>query len=122
VLVDHKADAEGDVKVYYVLGDHGLCGNAEWYTCLYRMACVKCPFFIPHDQAAVIHSRDTVETFLKKVQLTPEEVAAVEDDRDKMTETHERTRGVPFPHTLHQRAKGAATRGIPLTMIQSERI
>ncbi len=86
------------------------------------MACVKCPFFIPHDQAAVIHSRDTVETFLKKVQLTPEEVAAVEDDRDKMTETHERTRGVPFPHTLHQRAKGAATRGIPLTMIQSERI
>lgn len=118
VLVDHKADAGGDVKVYYVLGDHGLCGNAEWYTCIYRMACVKCPFFIPHDQAAVIRSRDTVETFLKKVQLTPEEIAAVEDDRDRLAETHERTRGMTLPRTLHQRAPGAATRGIPLTVIQ----
>ena len=117
VLVDHKADADGDVKVYYVLGDHGLCANAEWYTCIYRMACVKCPFFIPHDQAAIIQSRDTVETFLKQVQLTPEEVAAVEDDRDKLAATHERTRALPPPRTLHQRARGAPTRGIPLPVI-----
>jgi len=119
VLVDHKADAGGDVRVYYVLGDHGLCGNAEWYTCMYRMACVKCPFFIPHDQAAVIRSRDTVETFLKQVHLTPEEIAAVEDDRDKLTATHERTRALPPPRTLHQRARGVPTRGIPLPMIRS---
>ncbi len=117
VLIDHKADNAGDVKVYYVLGDHGLCGNAEWYTCIYRMACIKCPFFIPQDQAAVIRSRDTVEAFLKKVQLTPEEVTAAEDDRDKLTETHERTHGAPPPHTLHQRATGSSTRGIPLTVL-----
>jgi len=117
VLVDHQADADGSVKVYYVLGDHGLCGNAEWYTCIYRMACVKCPFFIPQDQAAIIRSRDTVETFLKKVQLTPDEMAAAEDDRDKLAETHERTYDAPLPRLLHQRAKGAATRGIPLAVI-----
>lgn len=122
VLVDHQADADGTVRVYYVLGDQGLCGNAEWYSCIYRMACIKCPFFIPQDQAAVIRSRETVEAFLKKVDLTPEEIAAVEDDRDKLGETHDRTHGMPMPRVLHQRAKGLAVaeRGIPLSVVQRE--
>jgi hypothetical protein len=51
-LVDTKADANGEVKVSYVLGDHGLCGNPDWATCLYWMACIKCPFFVPKDQAS----------------------------------------------------------------------
>jgi integrase len=118
VLIDHQADPGGAVKVYYVLGEHGLCSNAEWYSCIYRMACIKCPFFIPQDQAAVIRSRETVETFLKTVELTPEEVAAVEEDRDKLTETHERTRALPRPNALHQRAKGRSERGIPLRVVQ----
>jgi integrase len=119
-LVDHTADPHGDVKVYYVLGDHGLCSNAEWYTCIYRMACIKCPFFIPQDQASVIRSRNTVETFLKRVQLTPEEIAAVEDDRDKLIETHERTRGLPVPRMIRQCGRGVTTPGIPVQVLQDQ--
>ena len=29
-LVDTKADANGEVNIYYVLGEHGLCGNPDW--------------------------------------------------------------------------------------------
>jgi len=119
VLIDRQADAAGQVNVYDVLGDHGLCSNAEWYACLYRMACIKCPFFIPHDQATVIKSRETVETFMKKVGLTPDELAAVEDDYSKMTETLERTTGVPPPVTLRQRMKGTRMTGIPLAVLNA---
>lgn len=54
------------------------------------------------------------------MQLTPEEVAAVEDDRDKLAETHERTRALPPPRTLHQRGKGMSTRGIPVEVINGK--
>ena len=120
VLVDRKAGDEGAMKVYYVLGDHGLCSNAEWYTCIYRMACIKCPFLIVQDQASLIRSQDTVETFLKSVQLTPEELAAAEDDRDKIQETVARTDGLSPPRTLYQRAKGTGTRGIPLKVLHRD--
>ena len=43
-LVETKADPHGNIKVYYVLGDDGLCSNPEWATCIYRLACRKCPF------------------------------------------------------------------------------
>src|SRR5258708_6724786 len=55
-LVETKADPHGNLKVYYVLGDDGLCSNPEWATCIYRLACRKCPFFIPKEQARQIRS------------------------------------------------------------------
>ena len=30
VLVDTKADTNGEVKVYYILEDYGLCANPDW--------------------------------------------------------------------------------------------
>ena len=59
-LVDTKADANGEVKIYYVLGEHGFCSNAEWASCLYRMACVKCPFFVPKEQGQLIQAQKSV--------------------------------------------------------------
>src|SRR5438045_3773091 len=56
--------ANGDVKIYYMLGDHGLCGNPDWAFCLYRMACIKCPFFVPKDQALLIEASKTVKRFM----------------------------------------------------------
>ena len=85
-LVDTKAEANGEVNIYYVLGEHGLCGNPDWASCLYRMACIKCPFFIPRDCALLIQSRKTVKRFMEIVELTDEELAAVQDDYDKLEE------------------------------------
>jgi integrase len=113
-LVDTKADTNGEVNIYYVLGEHGLCGNPDWASCLYRMACIKCPFFLPRDQAFLIESRKTVKRFMEVVELTDEELTAVQDDYDKLNEAVERTQSLQAPTMLRRRAKGSKSRGIPL--------
>jgi len=117
-LVDTRADANGEVKVYYVLGDHGLCGNPDWASCLYRMACIKCPFFVPKERVHLIAASKTVKRFLEVVELTDEELLAVQDDSSKLEEAVERTKHLPAPTLLRRRAKGAKNRGIPLTVFQ----
>ena len=119
--VETKADEEGHVKIYYVLGDHGWCSNADWASCLYRMSCIKCPFFVPKEQAQLIEARATMKRFLEVVNLTPEEIAAAQEDLDKLDETLERTRQHPRPTVLRQRAKGSRQRGIPLTVLNLEK-
>ena len=119
VLVDTKADANGTVNVYYVLGDHGLCGNPDWASCLYRMACIKCPFFVPRGQAQLLIACQTVKRFMERVELTDEELAAVQDDYDKLQAAVQRTQQLVSPTEVRRRAKGAKSRGIPLTVLTS---
>jgi integrase len=119
--VETKADEEGNVKIYYVLGDPGWCSNADWASCLYRMSCIKCPFFVPKEQAQLIEARATMKRFLEVVNLTPEEIAAAQEDLDKLDETLERTREQPRPTVLRQRAKGSRQRGIPLAVLNLEK-
>jgi len=118
-LVDTQAEANGKVNIYYVLGEHGLCGNPDWSSCLYRMACIKCPFFVPKDQAQLIEARRTVKRFMEVVELTEEELAAVQDDYHKLEAAVERTQHVIPPTMLRRRAKGAVSRRIPLTVLNT---
>lgn len=118
-LVDTKADANEKVNIYYVLGEHGLCGNPDWSSCLYRMACIKCPFFVPKDQAQLIEASRTVKRFMEVVELTEEELAAVQDDYQKLEGAVERTQHVAPPTMIRRRAKGATRRGIPLTVLST---
>ncbi len=118
-LVDTRADVTGKVNIYYVLGEHGLCGNPDWSSCLYRMACIKCPFFVPKDQARLIEACRTVKRFMEVVELTDEELAAVQDDYHKLEAAVERTQQVATPPVLRRRAKGATSRGIPLTVLNT---
>jgi hypothetical protein len=118
VLIDTKADDNGDVKVYYVLGEHGLCGNPDWATCSYRMACIKCPYFVPNDQAQLIAASRTARRFMELVDLTDDELRAVEDDQTKLEEAARRTEHLSTPTLLRRRAKGAQNRGIPLSMLR----
>jgi integrase len=118
-LVDTKADVKGKVNSYYVLGEYGLCGNPDWSSCLYRMACIKCPFFVPKDQARLIEASRTVKRFMEVVELTEEELAAVQEDYTKLEEAVERTQHLSPPTTLRRRAKGAESRGIPLTVLNT---
>lgn len=118
-LVDTKADITGKVNIYYVLGEHGLCGNPDWSSCLYRMACIKCPFFLPTDQARLIEASRTVKRFMEVVELTEEELAAVRDDYHKLEAAVERTQHIATPTVLRRRAKGANSRGIPLSVLNT---
>lgn len=119
VLVDTKADAQGQVNVYYVLGEQGLCGNPDWASCLYRMACMKCPYFVPNELAYLIASRNTVKRFMELVELTDEELAAVQEDEDKLQQSIERAQHTSLPTLLRRRAKGTAQRGIPLVVLNN---
>lgn len=83
------------------------------------MSCIKCPFFVPKEQAQLIEARTTMKRFLEVVNLTPEEITAAQNDLDKLDETIERTRDQPHPTTLRQRAKGATQRGIPLVVLHT---
>jgi len=83
------------LPVYYVLGDHGLCSNPAWATCECRMACIKCPFFVPREPAQLIRSRQTVKHFLEIVQLSDHELAAVQDDEQKLAANIQRTQDLP---------------------------
>ncbi len=60
-LVDTKTDVNGEVKMYYALGEHGLCGNPDWASCLYRMVCIKCPFFMPRDQEEAVERTQSLQ-------------------------------------------------------------
>ena len=55
------------------------------------MACIKCPFFVPKEQAQLIEARTTMKQFLEVVNLILEEVTTVQNDLDKLNETIERT-------------------------------
>jgi hypothetical protein len=48
VLWDVEALTSGQSEgvLYYDLG-HGLCANPYWHQCPYRMACVRCPMYVP---------------------------------------------------------------------------
>jgi integrase len=118
-LVDTKADVNREVKVYYVLGDHGLCGNPDWASCLYRMSCIKCPFFVPKERVQLIAASKTVKRFMEVVELTDEELLAVQDDYSKLEEAVKRTEYLPAPTLLRRRAKGTKNRGIPLTVLNT---
>ncbi len=118
-LVETKADSHGNIKVYYVLGDDGLCSNPEWATCIYRLACRKCPFFIPKEQARQLRSRDGIKRFLEVVELTEAEKRAVEEDLQKIEENMEQTAQHSLPMNLHQRPKGEKVRGIPLQVLNT---
>src|SRR6266699_6696856 len=78
------------------------------------MACIKCPFFLPRDQAFLIESRNTVKRFMEVVDLTDEELGAVQDDYNKLEKAVERTQSLQAPTMLRRRAKGSKSRGIPL--------
>ena len=62
-----------------------------------------------------------MKRFLEVVNLTPEEIAAAQEDLDKLDETLERTRKQLRPTILRQRAKGSKQRGIPLTVLSPEK-
>ncbi len=41
--------------MYYELG-HGLCANPYWHQCPYRMACVRCEFYVPGERAQYVRA------------------------------------------------------------------
>jgi ribosome biogenesis protein Nip4 len=83
------------------------------------MACIKCPFFVPKNHVQLLEACRTVKRFMEVVELTDEELHAVQDDCQKLEEAVQRTQPLVAPTTLRRRAKGAKSRGIPLAILNT---
>jgi hypothetical protein len=80
VLVDPSAAAKGEPAIFYYLGDGDYCANPAWASCPHRMACLKCPMYVPQTTGKLIEARQGILRLLAEVPLSDEEKAVAEGD------------------------------------------
>jgi hypothetical protein len=113
-LVDLEGGPGGTPRVYTMLEDEALCGNPEWASCPARMACMQCEFHVPRDLARVVAARASVRQMLQKVDLRPDEHAALERDEAGLSATIARAQDQRPPVVLHRRARADRRLGLGL--------
>lgn len=83
VLVDQDAIRNGAVEnwLHYDLG-HGYCNNDFFVKCAHRLACARCSFYLPKDssQAQMLEAQTNLRRMMQEIELTDEEVSAIEGD------------------------------------------
>lgn len=79
VLLDVEALKASEGALYYEMG-HGLCSNPYWQKCPHRMACVRCEFYVPGEEAQYVRAKKGVRRMLEQIPLTDEERRAAEGD------------------------------------------
>jgi hypothetical protein len=97
VLVDPSAIAKGEPAIFYYLGDGDYCTNPAWASCPHRMACLKCPMYVPKETTQLIEARDGVLRLMQEVPLTEEEKSVAVGDVQALTRYIEGRRHVPTP-------------------------
>jgi len=98
VVVDPTAAAKGEPAIFYYLGDGAYCANPAWASCPHRLACLKCPMYVPKETAQLIEARDGVLRLMQEVPLTAEEKSVAEGDVQALTRYIEGRKDVPPPH------------------------
>jgi hypothetical protein len=103
---------------YYDLGG-GYCGYDFFAKCPHRMACAHCDFYTPKasSKGQLLAVKAGVEQMLEELDLTDEERAALEGDRDALAALTERLAHVPTPAGPTPKELGTASAFIPLTAV-----
>ncbi|MFI7135784.1 tyrosine-type recombinase/integrase [Nonomuraea sp. NPDC050153] len=125
VLIDREsiltgAAAEGNQPwKYYDLGD-GYCSYDFFAKCPHRLACARCPFYLPKDshRGQLLAVRDGIDQMLEQLELTEEERQALEGDRDAVAALAERLADVPTPAGPTPKDLGTQPAFIPLTTLR----
>jgi integrase len=101
VLLDVEALTSGEngQALYYELG-HGLCANPYWHKCPYRMACVKCPMYVPGEEAQYVRAKQGVRRMLETIPLTDEERRAAQGDEEALSQLLGKSESVPVPANI----------------------
>ncbi|MFB4273413.1 tyrosine-type recombinase/integrase [Nonomuraea sp. GTA35] len=127
VLIDRDsiltgAAATGQPWKYYDLGE-GYCTYGFFAKCPHRLACARCPFYLPKQSHAgqLLAVKDGIEGMLEQLDLTDDEREALEGDRDAVTALAERLAAIPTPAGPTPRQLGAHTAFIPLTALGDRR-
>jgi integrase len=104
VLIDRETILSGAATggdqpwKYYDLGD-GYCTYDFFAKCPHRLACARCPFYLPKESSAgrLLEVKDGVDQMLERLILTDDERTALEGDRDALTALAERLAKIPTP-------------------------
>jgi integrase len=97
ILLDPGAAAKGEPAIFYHLGDGDYCANPAWAKCPHRMACLRCPMYVPRTTDKLIEARDGVLRLLQEVPLTDEEKAVAEGDVHALNRYIQKRTNVPPP-------------------------
>jgi len=125
VLIDQDAiksgaAADGQPWRYYDLG-HGLCTYDFFDTCLHRMACAKCSFYVPKGSSLeqVMEGKANLLRMKQELSLTEEEAAAVDDGLVALDALHQKLADVPTPAGPTPRQLGDALQQTAFISVQT---
>jgi hypothetical protein len=128
VLIDREsiltgAAAGGQPWKYYDLGD-GYCSYDFFAKCPHRLACAKCSFYLPKQSNAgqLLAVKDGINQMLEQLDLTDDERAAPEGDREAIAAIVERLADIPTPAGPTPHELGTVRTFIPLTQVLQGRI
>lgn len=103
VLVDQDAirsgaTGQGAPWRYFDLG-HGYCHYDLFDTCVHRLACARCTFYVPKtsSQAQLLEAKANLQRMAHLIPLTEEERVAVDDGLEHFERLCARLAAVPTP-------------------------
>lgn len=103
VLIDKErardgADSKDETTLYYDL-IHGYCTYDYFAKCPHRMACVKCPFYLPKksEQAKFVEAKSNILRMQQFIPLTDLEILAVEEDTSALAKLAQQLEDFPTP-------------------------
>ncbi|MGW2651835.1 tyrosine-type recombinase/integrase [Streptomyces sp. NPDC001393] len=118
ILTGAAAGGEQPWK-YYDLGS-GYCSYDFFAKCPHRLACARCPFYVPKDstRGQLLAVKDGIDQMLEQLDLTDDEREALEGDREAVTALAKRLADTPTPAGPTPRELGTATDAfVPLTQL-----
>ncbi|MFC8350746.1 tyrosine-type recombinase/integrase [Streptomyces sp. NPDC057280] len=117
ILTGAAADGEQPWK-YYDLGE-GYCSYDFFAKCPHRLACARCPFYVPKQSARgqLLAVKDGIDQMLEQLNLTDDEREALEGDREAVGTLAERLADTPTPAGPTPRELGTTTSFIPLSQV-----
>ncbi len=97
-ILSGAAVGGGQPWKYYDLGE-GWCTYDFFAKCPHRLACARCPFYLPKQSSAgqLLAVKDGIQQVLEQLELTDDERAALEGDRDAVAALAKRLADVPTP-------------------------
>ncbi|WP_201791351.1 tyrosine-type recombinase/integrase [Aeromicrobium sp. PE09-221] len=128
VLIDREAILTGAAAggeqpwKYYDLGD-GYCGYDFFAKCPHRLACARCPFYVPKDstRGQLLAVKDGIGQMLEQLTLTDDEREALEGDREALTALLDKLSDVPTPAGPTPQELGVEPAFIPISALTGPR-
>ncbi|MGP9017669.1 tyrosine-type recombinase/integrase [Streptomyces sp. BR1] len=117
ILTGAAAGGEQPWK-YYDLGD-GYCSYDFFAKCPHRMACARCPFYVPKEstKGQLLAVKDGINKMLEQVDLTDDEREALVGDREAVAALAQRLADIPTPAGPTPKELGTESAFIPLTQL-----